>query len=382
MLLLDECADSVPDYCAEVPYQRWIIVFDGMYRSACFSPETCALVTNSSRSSPGSETAFPSGSLLPYAEANPNLYKSYAVYAPQCSSDLWAGNASTNNPADAQTSIHFRGRAIAKAILEDLRAGGLPGGGSLANAQAVTIIAPAGLAVSEASITGAFAGLSSLADWALAAPAKSAFTRANITAVCDGCLLTSFGVDPLSNGSLSPGALPADALLRRALPVWQPGSSPASVDAFSPASVISGMAAASPMRVLVQSQLADAQQLAALSAWPPAPGARWTAYALNFSRHTVAALQRADAAGLFSFGAACAQPSAMLANSSFLYTAVPHIVQPGVAPVLDPLRTALPSFLAAALQGQPRASFGLYLDNCSTAPGATSPLCNPSNCAV
>jgi hypothetical protein len=145
------------------------------------------------------------------------------------------------------------------------------------------------------------------------------------------------------------------------------------------------MAAASPVQILVQSQLADAQQLEALAAWPPpdlTTATPWSTFALEFAASVVKALRFADSLNLYTFGAACAQPSTMLANSSFLYTDVPHVVQPGVPPVLDPLRTALPSFLANVLLDQPRSAFGQYVDNCSTAPGATEPLCNPSHCQV
>lgn len=80
-----------PDFC-NVTTVRWIITFDSG-SPACYSDESCkAMPLNATGSSHLPATVFPDGSLLPYAEANPNLYKAHSVLVPACSGDLFSGS--------------------------------------------------------------------------------------------------------------------------------------------------------------------------------------------------------------------------------------------------------------------------------------------------
>jgi len=372
---------AVPDYCKETK-TRWIVAFEtGM--TGCFDDASCAqrsaLTPNATRP-PTAETLFPSGALLPYAEANPNLYKSPTVLVPYCSSDLWAGNSTTSS------GLHFRGRAIARAVLEDLLEGGLPGGGSLGQADQVTFVAGAGLLADDGV---AYRGFQTLTAWASgvgdgrprgAGVLRGAKAAQAFTGVCDGCLLTSWNqtlYDATKAPCLTGSDCRADNLAARGVALWAGrGVDPTSLLAsLAPGAVA---AAARSSGLLVQCQLLDATQLAGLGAWPrPAtPSPAYDAFVRAFAAHSLALAQTSP----YVFAAACSGPSGTAASPGFLYTSVPHPYAPGRPPVQDPLRTALPSFLTAvAPGGGGPAAYGLYVDTCQSNV-STSPFCNESGC--
>lgn len=378
---------AVPDYCAEVERPRWVVVFEPG-SSACFDDSSCnrrASANPNATNPPSDPTAFPSGVLLPFAEANPNLYKASAVFVPYCSSDLWAGNA-TLSTARGSAPWSFRGRAIAKAVLEDIRDGGLPGGGALGDAAAITVVAGAGLLADESDDSAgtwhpqAFRGLRTLREWATSGQPVPKHANASFTAVCDGCLLSSWGRQQLNSSAapcLTGSDCRADTLAERGVAVWQ--QPPQAAGALSPSSVLQSIGA-SGVPTLVQAQQLDEQQLRGLGAWPQPSGAgspaqgSWSRFASE-QASWVRGLLAGSYAAKFAFSAACSSPSATLTTPAFLRTAVPHQVQPGAPVVQDPMRTALPSFLSAVESGA--ATYGKYQDSCST---PLDVFCNPSGC--
>lgn len=380
---------AVPDYCSDVERPRWVVVFE-TGSTACFDGASCnrrARADPNATMPPSDPTAFPSGVLLPYAEANPNLYKASAVFVPYCSSDLWAGNATLQSSSGSE-QWSFRGRAIAKAVLEDIREGGLPGGGALGDVAAITIVAGAGLFADESAAAGgmaqAFGGLQTLREWATAGEPAPKHANTSFTAVCDGCLLSSWG-RPQLNSSAAPcltgSDCRADTLAERGTSVWQ-HQHPQLAVALSPSSILRAIGT-SGVPTLIQAQQLDEQQFRGLGAWPQPTGAgtaeqgAWARFASDQAAWVRSLLAGSNATS-FAFSAACASPSATLTTPAFLRTAVPHQVEPGSPVVQDPMRTALPSFLSAVEAGGGGAeAFGVYRDNCTT---PLDVFCNPSGC--
>ena len=133
----------------------------GLY---CYSAASCASRSANLTSTTGlPPTAFFGGVLSPFAEVNPNFYKASMALLPYCSSDLWAGTAST------PSGLHFHGQRIALAALAALAA--LPGRESLRAADEVVLIGPPGV----------------VALAALATPYLS--QHAALTVLCEGCAL-------------------------------------------------------------------------------------------------------------------------------------------------------------------------------------------------
>lgn len=112
------------------------------------------------------ETFFPDGTLLPYPEANPNFYKQYSVYIPDCSSDLFLGNNSVDG-------YSFQGARIWREVFHELLTRSFFEGkpGPLSAADDVIIMGGPGI-------------MAQLDDIRTVIP-----SHMSLYAVCDACLL-------------------------------------------------------------------------------------------------------------------------------------------------------------------------------------------------
>ena len=202
----DECAGFTTD---------WFVVFaDGDSSDACFDKDTCMAREAGKMSSAGLNATLlsPAGLFSYSGEENPNFYGYRTVLVPYCSSDMWLGNASA-------IDLHFRGRAIAAAVMEDLASitfspvsvptvyGPGPNQTRLDKADSLTIVGNAGV----------MHQLGALAALVPSRPAKQ------LKAICDGCVLPA--VKPLVSVAERPctDALdcPPAAVLQQGLALWE-----------------------------------------------------------------------------------------------------------------------------------------------------------------
>ena len=162
----------------------------------CYSAQSCSSRSPNLTSTAGlPPLAFPGGLLSPYAEVNPNNYKSPSAFIPYCSSDLWAGSTSS-----AAGGLHFEGQRIALSVLAALAA--LPARASLLAADEVILVGPPGIAALPA----------------LAAAGGLLKPGAAVTLVCDGCTLLPSPL-PLPPSPPPPCATDADCPPHLSLPL-------------------------------------------------------------------------------------------------------------------------------------------------------------------
>lgn len=381
------------DYCVNIT-QRWIFVFqaDAGY---CYDARSCATRPRAATGSGGlPQSVFIDGILLPFAEANPNLYKATAVYVPSCTSDLFAGGGAGGAPG-------FDGRAVVDAVLARFLAPhpDIAPPARLVDADQVVFVGPPGVLAR----LGAF--VSTLREAAAAADPPGNPVLA-VTGLLDGGMLPG-GVQPFNASAADcttdANCPPATALAAAARLWWGPNATASSwmpwcaaagdpatahecllaetlvPHLLQPQSVGSGQRRPDapppqpPPRVLVQQQQYDAALLRAFGAWP-AGGVNGTAAAAWAEAALAPALlallpPSASPAGA-SFSAACEGPPALAASSAFYHTLVRFADAYGHVQA-HPLLNAVGAFL-----DDPPAAYGQYRDNC-TAVG-----CNPSGCAV
>jgi hypothetical protein len=419
-----------PDFCA-VPVVRWVLVFmgggrddlqsglggatapsssspthtpppptvDGRY---CYDARSCLGRSSNLTSSAGlPPSAFPSGVVLPYAEANPDLYKSHSAVIPYCSSDLWAGNATVAFPTAAEgtqhassssspsptTPFHFRGMAIADAVVDALFA--VDGGGSngLAGADEVLLVGPAGIV----------ARLDALAARIREGKRRvlgDVSATVSVSALCDGCALLPNLTPPANapplcttDADCPPAlALPkAAALWNYSAPAWCAAaagndSTPADSRRLAPWQCLTApvlLAATGPgpagegatsVPLLVSAQQLDASALASYGAWPDAAlnaTGEGRAWALDVFGPAVRAVlaplgsaaaergQRAAAAGAVAakggvfapvFSPSCSFPPALSLSPSYYHTLAACVDSAGV-PHNNSLGQATPIFV-------------------------------------
>jgi hypothetical protein len=296
-----------PDYCL-VDVVRWMVIFSGrdwredlwggLGRDGggggaaaappppsppsgpfCYSAASCAARAPTLTSSAGlPDTAFPGGLVIPFAEVNPNLYKSHAAVAPYCSSDLWAGNGSA--ALDGKT-WHFHGAAMADAVIDALFAVGGGGAGGLAGADEVLIAGPPGI----------IARIAHLAARILAGKRRAlgnATAVVAVSALADGGAVLLPSLPPLSPPPPAQCTTDADCpphlALPAAAPLWQPPL--AALQAWCPEPAVTAwrcwtaprLLAPAPgggpvggnVSLLVHAPQFDAVGLAAYGAWPAA----------------------------------------------------------------------------------------------------------------
>ena len=208
-----ECAQFTTD---------WFVVFaDGDSSDACYDKMTCtarkAAAAGKMSSAGLNATLLSPAGLFSYSgEENPNFYGYRTVLVPYCSSDMWLGNASA-------IDLHFRGRAIAAAIMEDLASitfspvsvptiyGPGPNQTRLDEADSLTLVGNAGI-------------LHQLGNLAALVPSRPA---KQLKAICDGCVLPA--VKPLVSVTERPCTSAADCpppvVLQRGLHLWEPSTS-------------------------------------------------------------------------------------------------------------------------------------------------------------
>lgn len=170
------CCDgeTAGDFCNE-SLATWLIVFgDGHEDGWCWDVDSCAaraLASPQLVSSDGLPQVFSRdgenwtdgvGAFSKGGEVNQNFYKSYAVYVPHCSSDLFLGECSADAPGDAQ----FCGRSIAEAVVRQL----LPEMATY-GVDEVVLVGGAGVMTYASSLRDILP------------------QTATVSAVCDGCVL-------------------------------------------------------------------------------------------------------------------------------------------------------------------------------------------------
>ena len=306
--------------CLDAPAE-WIVVFDGGDSSdACYDGPSCvaraaAEPRKTSSAHLNASLPSPSGIFSWSGEENPNFYQHRTVLVPYCSSDMWLGNSSATfstaggggdggGGGDVTTQhFHFRGRAILRAVAEDLAAAQFnnrsipaPGYGPGPNRTRLD----AADALAFVGGVGVSSQLAALAARVPPRPAKS------LRAICDGCVLVD--VPPLVPVSAErPCTAAADCppaeVLRRGLPLWDPAAAPDAWRKLLGGPLLGGLA----LPALVQQPQYDQAQLRQNRAWPVdrAPGSAGAAYAQRFAAAVRAALRSRPGGGLFSFGVAC-----------------------------------------------------------------------------
>ena len=296
--------------------QKWIIAFESG-SGLCYDAASCARRAAASPSSVSSfganATRVVDGILLSAPETNPNYYKATGVFVPSCSSDEWGANVSASGVATPAAALrHFRGRAIARAVLEDLRL--LPPFGAnasrtFARADEVLLVGPAALA----------AQFNDLVATALPRTVGSA------SFLCDGCGALDLAprVSVAQQPCTSSDDCPPLVALRRAFAFWdalhvaRDGSVPrpppfagcksAASDAAACLALPQLLASAGARgrgRLLIYAPQYSSLALQQLRAWPVASAAT-----RRFARDYASALRRALAVAPHAFSAACDSPT-------------------------------------------------------------------------
>ena len=281
--------------------QKWIVAFEAG-AGLCYDAKSCAQRATSapSRVGTGAKSAWSKatlgnidGLLLPSPEANPNYYKATGVFVPSCSSDEWAGNSSVTVQREgggAGKALHFRGRAIARAVLEDLAT--LPAfsanhSRTLPLADELILLAPAAIAAQFPDLVQSSVPLA---------------VRKKTRMICDGC--NALDIPPLVSVAKQPCTGEADCpplvTLRSAFAYWsgagrggggggRGGAAATRAVAMSPPAPFAGCAAAASgdpasclmlpallsnldamtrRRMLVQTPLFSSRLLRQLRSWP------------------------------------------------------------------------------------------------------------------
>lgn len=188
------CNGVAPGDRCDTSAATWLIVFgNGQEDGWCWDAESCAARMAASPDLTGSSglqqvlnTSFgyAGGAFSKGGEVNSNFYKSYAVYVPSCSSDLFLGQCDGSSGSELPS---FCGRSIVENTLKSL----LP---EMAAYGADTIVLVGG--------AGVMSYVKELVD-ILPSSAK-------VSAVCDGCVLFD---DALTEAGGAPRACDAtDAL--------------------------------------------------------------------------------------------------------------------------------------------------------------------------
>eukprot|EP00035_Acanthoeca_spectabilis_P017232 m.359664 g.359664 ORF g.359664 m.359664 type:complete len:471 (+) comp16632_c1_seq1:277-1689(+) len=314
-----------PDYCKRGGAQgvqriQFLVYFE--QNGYCFDKDSCGNRTaqhigNISRS----PTLFPNGMILPYPEANPNFYKASAVYIPSCSSDLFLGNRSDQDPS---TGLYFQGARIARAILRELQTRQYwPSGraGPLSDADDVVVVGGAGVVASAADLARA------------ALPPQT-----RVVTVCDGCVvpenLAPFpsnrpqpssthdakSLEPQTRGCLSWETCPPAEGWAAGLSLWGTTIVRTATELLSPALLT---AALSPL--LVHSpQLPVDSLLKPLGVWPLEGAPAKAAYATTV---VAEAVRRAVEGVNATFVPTCSGPGAAVLTPGFYST--PALCQDG-----------------------------------------------------
>lgn len=356
-----------------------IVQLSGAY---CYNEASCLQRERNLTTSIGLPTSvFVDGIVLPYAEANPNLYKSADVIVPYCSSDLWLGNGNTTFQGQ---KWEFRGAAIVRAVIRALF-NDLPSGQStLATADTILIVGHAGVMSQLDSI------VQYIEEGRAQTPNASA--AVSIAALCDACSLVDVPVPapplPVSERSRTATLCTTDAncppriALATAWSFWSPsqfvvGSSCNNrsepwLCLLAPALVSHLSRPNASVPALIQQQQFDAVQLASYGVWPLNSSAsiQWA------ERVFAPAVLEAVASAPYTFLPACSLPSQLTLSPAYYHTTV-RTVDAYNFTLQDAFSVAVPTFLdAIAPGGGGSASYGIFADNCSTLE------CNGSGCRV
>ena len=204
--------------------QTWVISFEagGEY---CFDAASCAARSKARPAlvtAPNASKLVINGLLQPFPEVNPNFYKAHAVHVPYCSSDMWAGSGGGGGGGRGGSGklagFGFNGRAIIKAVLEDLLTiapsghddDGEPHGPAwrynLVAAEELLLVGGPGVASQAAAIAALLPGNLSAAA----------------SLVCDGCVLLDQPPLVPSSARGSPATTPYSAA--RTAPPYPNGS--------------------------------------------------------------------------------------------------------------------------------------------------------------
>lgn len=231
------------------------------------------------------------------------------VFVPYCSSDMWLGNASNSS-----AGFHFRGRAIATAVLQDLATttftpvsipteccGPGPNNTRLANATQLVVAGNAGV-------------MRMLESLGPIIPAKP---RQQLKAICDGCLIIDqppfVDTDQEPCGS-SAATCPASDVLRKGVALWNTEVQWNSVMASSLLSRLANL----PIPCLVQFPQFEKLQLKQNRAWPVTSKTR--GYVESWGAAARAALRARPNQSLYTFSVACSPNSSsfLLDHDNFL----------------------------------------------------------------
>lgn len=374
-----------PDFCA-LEVETWIIHFaedvasdvdassQSLHGPYCYDSKSCASrPENLTSLDEYSSTAFFDGIMLPFAEANPNLYKAHSIVAPSCSSDLLAGNGTTQSVGGETWS--FSGAGIVDAVLQAAFTG-LPQPDTLATADRVILSGGAGVMARIDSLATALVGMKRRAT-------GNASAQLDVLGLCDGCLL--FDVSPPFIPSPScqtdVDCPPSVGLPRLATwaglvrPEWCTTQVAQDVWQCYSAQVLLPALHKADTPVLIFQQQYDAVQLASYGVYAsPSNASAGQAWAEAVFAPTV----RAALAGVhYAVAPACGTPSSIALSSAWYHTLTRH-VDPYGHVHNDSMNTATPEFVEDAVPGGfGPSTFGVWGDDCQHQQG-----CNPSACAV
>ena len=294
--------------CAANPAgAQWLVVFESATTTsgACFDERSCAALPAARTSSSGrppvlTAAELATGIFSDSGEGNPNFYERRAVFVPSCDGSMWLGNSSSDKGDSDSNNLHFRGRAIMKAVWEDLQTtvfspmpiptkfGPGPNNTKFSDATQVAVVGSAGII-----------------RW-LDVLAASTPMPQFIVGICDGCLLLDIRArdDRPCTSETFPFCPPKTFLSQVAPFVWQVSlPEGASLSSLFARELLSSVKS----NLLVQHPQYDWEQLKALgvASWPPPSGSQDDDYARTFAK-TVRSLMRArPRKGLYTFALGC-----------------------------------------------------------------------------
>lgn len=179
--------DNNPMMTSELFLSNIDTLIDGLY---CYDQDSCLQrSTNLTTSHNLPLLAFPSGIALPYAEANPNLYKSHHVVIPYCTSDLYMGTH--NNITFGNGTWYFHGYDLIFKVIDTLfydlptlvsSSSIMTNEDSLVSADEIILIGPLGLQVHLPEIISYITAIKRNITGN-----QSAIVQ--ISTICDGCAL-------------------------------------------------------------------------------------------------------------------------------------------------------------------------------------------------
>eukprot|EP00756_Hemistasia_phaeocysticola_P063980 Hpha_TRINITY_DN7438_c0_g1::TRINITY_DN7438_c0_g1_i1::g.95836::m.95836/K19882/NOTUM; O-palmitoleoyl-L-serine hydrolase len=326
-----ECLTSTDD---------WIIVFaDADLADVCYDKETCdarrSLLPERMTSSGLNETLLSPGGIFSWSgEVNPNFYQHRTVFVPYCSSDLWVGNESA-------AGFEFRGKAIAKAVMEDLAA---------ETFTPVSVPTPYGpgpnttrLEVADSFTFVGGPGLMSILP--LLIPLLPPRPRKYMRAILDGGVVVDIppkvSLDQLPcNRSVAD--CPPTEVLRRGVPVWDVEAGEQGWKKLLAPQLLPGI----PVPALVQQSQYDERQLRQLRGWPVESAS--DAYAAQFAASVRSTLRSysPQGEGSYTFSTACAtRDSAFYRNDTEFFCLPVTCVLKGNATATRKLSSVTSEFL-------------------------------------